>query len=131
MDEIIKVVSQRLGVSESVAREAIKVLLQFARQRATGTKLEKLLMEIPGVSSLLAETTSAKGARSSDVRSLVGGSLGDIAKAFFDLQSAGLRSSEIRPFVQTFLEKAREIAGPETIEEILQQVPALKAFLKS
>ncbi len=131
MDEIIKVVSQRLGVSESVAREAIKVLLEFARKRTAGTKLEKLLMEMPGVASLLGRTTSAEAGRSPEVGSLVAGSIADIAKAFFDLRSVGLRSSQIRPFIQTFLEKAREIAGPETIEEILRQIPALKAFLKS
>ena len=131
MDEIIKVVSQRLGVSESVAREAIKVLLEFARKRTAGTKLEKLLMEMPGVTSLLGATTSAEAGRSSEVGALVAGSIADIAKAFFDLRSVGLRSSQIRPFIQTFLEKAREIVGPETIEEILRQVPALKAFLKS
>ena len=51
MDEIIKLVSERLGVSEAVARDAIKVLLEFVRKRAAGTRLEKLLMEIPGVSS--------------------------------------------------------------------------------
>jgi hypothetical protein len=131
LDEIIKVVSQRLGVSESVAREAIKVLLEFARKRTAGTKLEKLLMEMPGVTSLLGRTTSAGAKRSPEVGALVAGSIADIAKAFFDLRSVGLRSSQIRPFIQTFLEKAREIAGPETIEEILRQVPALKAFLKS
>ena len=131
MDEIIKVVSERLGVPESVARDAIKVLLEFARKRAGGTKLEKLLMEMPGVSSLLGTTTPAEAGRSSEVGALVAGSLADLAKAFFALRSVGLRSSQIRPFVETFLEKAREIAGPETIEEILRQIPALKAFLKS
>ena len=131
MDEIIKVVSQRLGVSESVAREAIKVLLEFARKRTAGTKLEKLLMEMPGVTSLLGRTKSAQAVRSPEVGALVAGSIADVAKAFFDLRSVGLRSSQIRPFIQTFLEKAREIAGPETIEEILRQIPALKAFLKS
>ena len=131
MDEIIKVVSERLGVSESVAREAIKVLLEFARKRTAGTRLEKLLMEMPGVRSLLGRATSAEAGRSPEVGALVAGSIADIAKAFFDLRSVGLRSSQIRPFIQTFLEKAREIAGPETIEEILRQVPALKAFLKS
>ena len=131
MDEIIKVVSERLGVSESVARDAIKVVLEFARKRASGTKLEKLLMQMPGVSSLLGETTPAGGRRYPEVEALVAGSIADIAKAFFDLRSAGLRSSQIRPFVQIFLEKAREITGPETVEEILRQVPALKAFLKS
>jgi hypothetical protein len=131
LDEIIKVVSERLGVSESVARDAIKVLLEFARKRVTGTKLERLLMEMPGVSSLLGKTTPAEAGRSSEVGALVAGSIADVAKAFFALRSAGLRSSQIRPFVETFLEKAREIAGPETIEEILRQIPALKAFLKS
>jgi len=130
LDEIIKVVSERLGVSESVAREAIKVLLEFARKQSAGTKLEKLLMEMPGVSSLLGETTSLPGGRHSEVGALVAGSVADIAKAFFYLRAAGLRSSQIRPFVETFFEKAREIAGPETIEEILRQVPALKTFLK-
>ena len=131
MDEVIKVISERLGVSESVAREAIKVLLEFARKRAAGTKLEKLLMEMPGVASLLGKETPAEASRYSEVRALVGGSIADITKAFFDLRSAGLQSSQIRPFLQTFLEKAREIAGPETVEEILRQIPALKALLKS
>ena len=88
-------------------------------------------MEMPGVTSLLGRATSAEAGRSPEVGALVAGSIADVAKAFFDLRSAGLRSSQIRPFIQTFLEKAREIAGPETIEEILRQVPALKAFLKS
>ena len=80
-------------------------------------------MEMPGVSSLLGKTTPTEAGRSSEVGALVAGSIADVAKAFFALRSAGLRSSQIRPFVETFLEKAREIAGPETIEEILRQIP--------
>jgi hypothetical protein len=131
LDEIIKVVSERLGVSESVAREAVKVLLEFACKRAAGTKLEKLLIEMPGVRSLLGKMNPSEAGRSSEVGELVAGSIADIAKAFFDLRAAGLRSSQIRPFLQTFLEKAGEIAGPETIEEILRKIPALRTFLKS
>lgn len=131
VEQIIKILSERVGVSESVAREAIKVLLEFARRRTAGTKFEELLMEIPGASSLLAETPSAPGSLLSDLGSLMGGPVGDAAKAFFDLQSAGLQSAQIGPFVQAFLEKAREIAGPETIDEILKQVPALRALVKS
>jgi hypothetical protein len=62
--------------------------------------------------------------------SFVGGPVGDAAKAFFDLQSAGLSSAQIGPFVRAFLEKAREVVGPETVEEILKQIPALKALVK-
>jgi hypothetical protein len=130
VDEIIKRVSERLGVSESVAREAIKVLLEFARKRAAGTRLEKLLMEIPGVRSLLAQTSPSGSRGLSGLGSLVGGPVGDAAKAFFDLQSAGLKSDQIGPFVRTFVEKAREVFGPETVEEILTQIPALRAVVK-
>lgn len=130
MEQIIKILSERVGVSESVAREAMKVLLEFARKRTAGTKFEELLMEIPGASSLLAESPSAPGNLLSGLGFLVGGPVGDAAKAFFDLQSAGLQSAQIGPFVQAFLEKAREIAGPETVDEILNQVPALRALVK-
>jgi hypothetical protein len=130
VDEIIKLVSERLGVSEAVARDAIKVLLEFVRKRAAGTRLEKLLMEIPGVSSLLGQTSSSAGRGLSGLGSLVGGPVGDAAKAFFDLQSAGLKSDQIGPFVRTFVEKAREVIGPETVEEILKQIPALSSLVK-
>jgi hypothetical protein len=130
VDEIIKLVSERLGVSELVARDAIKVLLEFARKRAAGTRLEKLLMEIPGVSSLLAQTSPSGGRGLSGLGSLVGGPVGDAAKAFFDLQSAGLKSAQIGPFIRTFVEKAREVVGPETVEEILKQIPALRSLVK-
>lgn len=56
VDQIIKAISARLGISESVAREAIKVLLEFVRKRTVGTKFEKILAEVPGASALLAET---------------------------------------------------------------------------
>jgi hypothetical protein len=59
-----------------------------------------------------------------------GGPVGDAAKAFSDLQSAGLQSDQIGPFVQAFLEKSREIAGPETVDEFFKQVPLLKALVK-
>ena len=56
VDQIIKAISERLGISESVAREAIKVLLEFVRKRIAGTQFEKILAEVPGASALLAET---------------------------------------------------------------------------
>jgi hypothetical protein len=126
VDQIIKAISDRLGISESVAREAIKVLLEFVRKRTVGTKFEKLLVEVPGASALLAETPSDGGG----LLSSLGRPVGDAAKAFSDLQSAGLQSAQIGPFVQAFLEKSREIAAPETVDEFFKQVPLLKALVK-
>lgn len=130
LDHIIQAISQRLSLSESVVREAIKVLLEFARKRMTGTRFEKILAEIPGVSALLAEMPSPAPSRGG-LFSSFGDTVGDAAKVFSALQSAGLQSSQITPFLRTFVEKAREIVGPETVEEFLRQVPILKTIVKS
>jgi hypothetical protein len=131
LDQIIEVISRRLGLSKSVVREAIKVLLEFARRRVTGTKFEKILAEIPGASTLLSEIPDVTPSRTEGVFSSFGDTLGDVAKVFSGLQAAGLKSSQIAPFVQAFIEKAREIVGPETVEELLKQVPMLKSLVKS
>jgi hypothetical protein len=52
----LKPISERLGTSKSVAREAIKVLLEFVGKRTVGTKIEKILAEVPGANALRAET---------------------------------------------------------------------------
>jgi hypothetical protein len=131
LDQIVEVISRRLSLSESVVRETIKVLLEFARRRLTGTKLEAILAEIPGVSALLAEIPNVTPPRSEGVFSIFGDTLGDVAKVFSGLQAAGLQSGQIAPFVQAFMEKAREIVGPETVEELLNQIPMLKSLVKS
>jgi hypothetical protein len=130
LDHIIQAISQRLSLSESVVREAIKVLLEFARKRMTGTRFKKILAEIPGVSALLAEMPSPAPSRGG-LFSSFGDTVGDAAKVFSALQSAGLQSSQITPFLRAFVEKAREIVGPETVEEFLRQVPILKTIVKS
>ncbi|HEY5707663.1 MAG TPA: DUF2780 domain-containing protein [Terrimicrobiaceae bacterium] len=130
MDQIIKAISEKLGISESVARDATKVLLEFARKQIAGTKFEKILAGVPGASALFAEAPDATSQGGGGFLSGLGGSLGDAAKAFSSLQSAGLQSAQIGPFVQAFLEKSREIAGPEVVDEFLKQVPMLKTLVK-
>jgi hypothetical protein len=136
MDEIIKFISERLGASEEVVRNSVKVILQFAQKQVAGTDYEKFIDRIPGASALLAEP-SVEGASNSlggllgGLGSMLGGQTGDAAKAFAGLQAAGLPTAQIGPFLQAFVEKAREIAGPETVDEILKKVPVLQGFLKS
>ena len=110
-----------------VVREAIKVLLGFARKRIAVAQFEEIMAKIPGASALLAEISNVTPAGSGGLLLSLGGSVGDAAKVFSGLQSAGLHG----PFVQAFLEKSREIVGPEIVDEFVKQVPMLKAFVKS
>ena len=130
MDQIIKVIGERLGLSESVVREAIKVLLAFIQKRTAGTKLEKIIAEIPGASALLAEIPAMNLSDGAGLFSRLAGPLEDAARALSGLRSAGLETNQIGPFIRTFLEKSREIAGPEVVEEFLKQVPVLRSLVK-
>ncbi len=61
----------------------------------------------------------------------LGGQTADAAKAFANLQAAGLSTPQITAFVQAFVEKSREVAGPEVIDGVIAKIPALQAFLKT
>lgn len=136
MDEIIKTISAKVGVSETVVRDALKVILQFAHKHIEGTEWEKLLAKIPGAAELAAEPVPEGGANSlggllGGMSSLLGGQAGEAAKAFAGLQAAGLQTSQMAPFAQAFIEKCREVAGPETVDEFLKKVPMLQNFIKT
>lgn len=133
MDQIIQSLSERLGITPEVARNSLKVLLQFAHKQTAGTEFENLIHRIPGASGLIAEP-AAPGAPSSLgglLGGLLGGSAGDLAGVLARLQAAGLDTSKIGPFIRAFIEKAREVAGPEAVDEVLKKSPLLQTVLKA
>ena len=133
MEEFTQFVSAKLGVSEAVVRNAVKVVLEFAQKKLPAADFEQLISHIPGATTLLSEP-KASGGEGGGLSGLLGGFLGgdlaDAAKAFTDLQKAGLSSTQVGPFLEIFLTKAREVAGPETVDALLSKVPALQTFLK-
>jgi len=134
MEEFTQFVSAKLGVSEGVVRNAIKVILEFAQKKLPAADFEKLISHLPGATTLLAEPKageSASGGLGGLIGGFLGGDLADAAKAYTGLQGAGLSSAQIGPFLEIFLTKAREVAGPETVDTLLSKIPALQSFLKT
>lgn len=137
MEQFIQFISAKLGVSDSVARNAITVLFEFAQKKMDPAEFEKLVGQIPGAAEFMsqaaastAESAASSGGLGGLFGSLLGGSLGDAAKAYGDLQAAGLSSGQIPAFIQAFVVKAREVAGPEAVDAILTKIPALQSFIK-
>lgn len=132
MEQFTQFLSERLGISQDVARNSLKVLLQFAHKHTTGTEFEELLHKIPGASQLIAEPAPAGQANSLGglLGGLLGGSAGGAAEALAGLQAAGLDTAKIMPFLRAFVEKAREVAGPETVDEVLKKMPILQGLSK-
>lgn len=134
MQEIIELVSTKLGVSETVARDGIKILLKFAQKQIPAEDFQKLIDKLPGAADLLAEATAAGAAPNGlfgSLSGLLGGQAGAAAQALSELQAAGIEPSRIAPFMQTFVDKTREVAGPDGVDLIVKNIPILKGFLKS
>jgi hypothetical protein len=109
MDQIVSAIAQKLGIPEAVVRSGLTVVLNFLKQKAGGSEFGALLNMIPGASDLANAPVPDAG----------GG------KAVASLENAGLKTEQIAPFVQTFVGEAKKIAGEDTVNKVLESVPAL------
>jgi hypothetical protein len=138
MEKIIQSISQKLNIPESSVRSGLQVLLQFIRDKSKGTQIEPLLEKIPGAQMLLntpmeapAGSPGLLGGLLGSAGSMFGGQAGDIAKVTGRLQEAGIDMTKIMPFVETFVDQARDALGPDVMKQIYEQIPALKTLDKS
>jgi hypothetical protein len=138
MEQIIKSLSAKLNLPESVVRSGVGILLNFIKQKAVGTEFEKFAAMIPGADSTMAaapgpgeggEAGGLLGGLLGKAGGLLGGNLGGAAEALGSLQKAGIPMDKAIPLASGFFEQAKEVAGPETVNELLEQIPALKSLL--
>jgi hypothetical protein len=55
--------------------------------------------------------------------------MGQSGGALAALQGSGLSASQAGPFVKMLVDFARQKAGAETVERVLDKVPAIKAMI--
>ena len=136
MDQIIKSLSQSLGLPEGAVRAGLGVLLNMIKQKTAesgSSQFGALINLLPGAANLM---TSAPGAPAqssagglggllSAAGSLLGGNLGQAAQAVSALQGAGIPMDKAAPLASGFFEEAKSVAGPEAVEAVLSQLPAL------
>lgn len=132
MDQIVTAIAQKLGIPEAVVRSGLGVLLNFLKQKAGGSEFGALLNMIPGANDLAnAPAPDAAGGGNvfgnliGSVTSMFGGQTADIGKAVAGLENAGIKTEQIAPFVENFIGEAKKVAGEDTVNNLLQSVPAL------
>jgi hypothetical protein len=133
MEQLIQSIATKLNLPESSVRSGVQVLLKFLSEKSHGTQLGEIISKIPGAQTLL--NTPVEKAEGSPgllgglfgtAGSFLGGQSGDIAKVAASLQQSGIDFSKAIPFVQTFIAEAKQRVGPEVVDQILAQIPALK-----
>jgi hypothetical protein len=139
MNQIIQAISQQLGLPEGVVRTGITILLNFIEKKAEGTQYQAFLNLIPGLKDLASAQVPAPAAQSGgflggllgNLSSILGGQGGDIAKALGSFEAAGIKPEQVQPFVKTFVDQAKQVAGPGEVDKLLANFPALSKLVGS
>ena len=140
MEQIIQSISTKLGLPESSIRSALHSLLSFLRTKTGDAQFEQFLAMVPGAKEFAASAPPAPAAETKEngalfggllgaAGGLLGGQAGDLAKILTSLQQAGIPTEKIAPLAQEFLVQAREIAGPEPVDRLLQSFPLLRSLV--
>lgn len=139
MDQIIKSLSQSLGLPEGAIRAGLGVLLNMVKQKTAASgnaQFGALIGLLPGASELMsaasgapAQSSGGLGGLLSAAGNLLGGNLGDAAQAVSALQGAGIPLDKAAPLASGFFEQAKSVAGPEAVDAVLSQLPALGSLL--
>jgi len=135
MDQIISAISAKLGLPEAIVRQGVGILLNFVKQKASGTEFEKFAALIPGTTATMSAAGPATdgggliGSLLGAAGGLLGGQAGDLAKVVGALQGAGISPDKAAPFAGEFFEQAKSVAGPEVVSQLLASIPALTEIL--
>jgi len=139
MDQIIKSLSQSLGLPEGAIRAGLGVLLNMIKQKTAASgnsQFGALINLLPGAADLMASAPGAPAQASgaglggllSAAGNLLGGNLGQAAQAVSALQGAGIPLDKAAPLASGFFEQAKSVAGPEAVDAVLSQLPDLSSF---
>ncbi|GAB4164361.1 MAG: hypothetical protein Fur0032_00110 [Terrimicrobiaceae bacterium] len=138
MEQLIQSISAKLSLPEATVRQGLGIILNFLKTKASGTEFEKILSSIPGAEAA-AQAAASQSATTeahplSSLITKASGLLGQDAAAATEaiaaLQKAGIPLDQAAPLASEFVNHARGLVGPETVDAVLDKVPALKTLLK-
>jgi len=138
MEQIIKAISEKLNLPEGVVRSGAGILLNFIKQKAAGSQFEALLNFLPGASGLMASAVSPGasagggsllGGILGKAGSLLGGQTGEAAAVVGALSEAGVSPDKAAPFASELFEQIKGVAGPDLVNDLVSNIPAIKSLL--
>jgi hypothetical protein len=122
MDELIGRIVTNVGIERPVAERAVGIILDFLANEGPADKVPRLLARLPGAAEAVAAARSEAGGG-------VFGGMGGIMGVGSRLMSAGLGMGEIQGVTREILSHAREKAGDEDLDIIIDAIPGLRKFV--
>lgn len=120
MDELIDVLTAKVGIDRAVAEKTIGIILNFLRNEGPTEKVQALIDSIPGGSDAVAASESSGG-----IGGLMGGGLMALGGK---LMALGLGMGEIQSVARELFKFGREKIGADKMGEIVAETPGLSQF---
>jgi hypothetical protein len=122
MDELIARIVSNVGIERPVAERAVGIILDFLATEGPADKVQALIERLPGATEAIAATRAEGGG------GLFAG-MGGIMGVGSRLMSAGLGMGEIQGVTHELIAYAREKAGEEDLNGIVDAIPGLSQFV--
>jgi hypothetical protein len=122
MDELVDRIAANVGVDRTVAEKSVGIIFDFLAKEGPTEKVHALLDQLPGAAAAIAAV------RASDAGGMFG-SMGGIMGVGSRLMSAGLGIGEIQGVTRELIAYAREKAGDDAVNGIVEAIPGLSQFI--
>lgn len=133
VQEIVSAVASRLNVDNPTAENAVGTILSILDHEAAGTKADALFDELPGARDLAQRYDVMNQPAGGGLMGMLGSALGDRAGALINgmerLKGLGLTVGQIEEAGKQLVEQAKTAAGPDTVNEVINDVPGLAGRL--
>ena len=122
MDELVSRIVNNVGIERSMAAKSVGIMLDFFATAGPPEKVQTFLAHLPGATEAI-EAARAEGGGG------FFGSMGGIMGVGSRLMSTGLGLGQIHAVSRQVIAFAREKAGDEDIDRIIDSINGARAFL--
>lgn len=132
MNEVIDQIATKAGIAPDLAEKAVGMILGFLQREAPDGPVTKMIAAFPGATDLVAQYG---GDQAGGGGGLLGGLLsavgagGGIMGLGQQLMSTGLSMGDISSLAKETVGTARQYAGNDVVDEVVNSIPGLHQFL--
>ena len=131
MNEIVTRVAKAVGIDESLAQQAVKIVFDLVQEHGPKEAVADLMANLPDVDAPEAAPEEEAGGLFGAIGGAMGG-LGGAMGAMGAMQkmtSAGLSMDQVQDVSKEVLAYARENAGEERVGKVISGIPGLSQFI--
>ena len=126
MEDLISRITANVGVDDTKARNAVRIILSFLYQQGDRDKVVALGERIPGAADYIDTSDDDSSATLGGLGGLMGGGTMEVLGK---LQGIGLGMAEIQGITQETVNFARERGGADLVNDIVASIPGLSQFV--